>query len=511
MRSIPRLSRYVLFTLALSLALQLAASTQSIDSAAIDKIMQDALKAWGGPGAAIAIVRDNEVVYIKGFGVRELGKNVPVTPETLFAIGSTSKAFTTTAMAMLVDEGKMNWDDPVRKYVEFFRLSDPLADDNVTLRDIVSHRTGLSRHDLLWYGSPWSREEIIRKIGQVKLTRSFRSVYQYQNIMFLTAGQAVGAASKSSWEEFVQKRIFDPLGMSGTNFSTTAAEKAPNHSSPHRKNREGKIEVIPWRNIDNVGPAGSINASVQDLSKWVRFQLGDGTFDGKRLISAAGLAETHTPQMVIRMEGPTRAYNPDTNLICYGLGWTIQDYRGHLLVSHGGAIDGFRAHVALVPKIKAGLVVLSNLGGTQMPEAVRNSVVDVLLGLPAKDWNAYLIEQSRKIEAEGRARQKEQEEKRHKNTKPSRELAAYAGAYEDPGYGTATISLEEGSLVLQWSSFKSKLEHFHYDTFTAKGENPLENSQVVFTLGGDGEVSAMNFLGIDFKRARPRQARHAAQ
>lgn len=486
-----------------SLAVPVRARAQSFDPATIDSMVQDALRAFGVPGASVAIVKGDEVIYLKGHGVKRVGGAEPVTPDTLFAIGSTTKAMTATAMAMLVDEGKMAWDDPVRRYVEFFRLSDPLADDNVTLRDLVTHRTGLSRHDLLWYGSPWSREEIIRKIGAAKLTRSFRSVYQYQNIMFLTAGYAVGVAAGTTWEDFVQKRIFDPLGMKTANFSTAVAEKSPDHATPHRKNREGIVEPIPWRNIDNIGPAGSVNASARDMSQWIRFQLGDGTFEGKRLISAAALAETKTPQMVMRLEGTTRAMNPDTHLMCYGMGWVLQDYRGHYLVSHGGAIDGFRARVVLVPEAKLGLVILANLGGTQMPEALSNTLVDYLLGLPRKEWNAYILQQVAKQEAEQKARLKEREEKRHKGTKPSRELAAYVGAYEDPAYGQATVTLDGSTLVLRWSAFTLPLEHFHYDTFTLRGDSPLENEQVVFALDASGEVATMRVLGVDFKRVKP--------
>src|SRR5262249_51611495 len=200
------------------------------------------------------------------------------------------------------------------------------------------------------------------------------STFQYQNIMFLAAGQAAGIADKSSWENVVQKRIFDPLGMTGANFSVTVAAKAPDHATPHVR-VSGKTRPIPWKNIDNVGPAGSINASVRDLTRWVRFQLGDGNFEGKRLLAAARLAETHAPQMVIDMDGSTgvtsfsRAANPETNMMSYGMGWVIQDFRGQLLLSHGGSIDGFRAQVALVPKAKLGMVILSNLGRTSMPEA----------------------------------------------------------------------------------------------------------------------------------------------
>ena len=486
------------------LLLQFVVFGQGFDREAVDRIMQDALAAWQVPGAAITIVNGDEVLYSKGFGVRERGGSKPVTPDTLFAIGSTSKAFTTTAMAMLVDEGKMAWDDPVRKHVEFFRLSDPLADGNVTLRDLVSHRTGLSRNDALWYGSPWAREEIIRRIGLVLLTQPFRSTWQYQNIMFLTAGYAVGVASKSTWEDFVQKRIFDPLGISGADFSVTVAEKAPDHATPHRKHRDGKIEPIPWRNIDNIGPAGSINAGVADLSKWLRFQLSDGTFQGKRLVSAKNLEETHTPQMVMRIEGPTKelAQHTETNQMSYGLAWFIQDYRGHHLVWHSGGIDGFITNVTLAPKEKLGIAIVSNLSPTSLPLAVRNSALDLLLGLPKKDWNALYAEQVKKAEAEQKKRQAEREAKRQKGTRPSRDLAAYTGAYEDPAYGRARISLEDGSLSLQWSGWKRKLDHFHFDTFTALDRNEEDLDQLVFHLGADGEVAALEYLGQIFKRVK---------
>jgi CubicO group peptidase (beta-lactamase class C family) len=501
MKSFSQMLRSALAVLVIALACQWAALAQAVDSAAIDKLMQNAMKEWQVPGTALAIVRGNEVVYLTGYGVKKIGAAEPVTPDTLFAIGSTTKAFTTTAMAMLVDEGKMKWDDPVRQHVEFFRLADPLANEYVTMRDLVCHRTGLSRHDLLWYGSPWSREEIMRKIGLVKLTQPFRSTYQYQNIMFLTAGHAVGVISRSTWEDFIQQRIFNPLGMTGANFSTKDAERAPDHSTPHTR-KEGKIIAIPWRNIDNIAPAGSINAGVRDLSKWVRFQLGDGTFEGKRLVSAANLAETHTPQMVIRVEADS-AKDTETTQASYGLGWSLQDYRGHLLVSHGGGIDGYLTNITLVPKAKIGIVILSNLSPSPLPTAVGRGLIDLLLGLPPKDWIAIANEQLKKAEAAQKKREQEREAKRHQNTKPTRELAAYAGAYEEPAYGTATISAEGGALAIQWSNFKSRLEHYHFDTFTAKDDR-LENETVIFTLGADGEVATMRALGVEFKKVKPK-------
>jgi CubicO group peptidase (beta-lactamase class C family) len=491
------------------LILPAAAWAQAVDAAPIDAIVADAMKAWKVPGAAVVVVRGGEVIYLKGHGVKELGKSEPVTPDTLFAIASTSKAFTATAVAMLVDDGKMRWDDPVRKHIPYFRLADPLADQNVTIRDLLCHRTGLSRNDLLWYNSAWDREEIMHRIGQVKLTQTYRGLYQYQNIMYLTAGYAVGKASNSSWEEFTQKRLFDPLGMTGANFSTTVAEKAPDHATPHKKTKGEHIETMAWRNLDNAGPAGAINAGVRDLSKWLRFQLGDGAFEGKRLLSAKQLQETKSPQMVIPMDGPTgvpsftKAMNPETNLMSYGLGWVLQDFRGHLMISHGGSIDGFRTQVALLPKQKIAMAILSNLGRTSFPEAVRNSLAEHLLGTEKRDWNTYLREQMRKQEEERKKREAEFDAKRHKDTKPSRDLAAYTGSYEAPGYGEARVSIENGQLALQWSRFSVPLEHFHFDTFRTPDlaeDHPLRKETVQFALASDGEVASLTFAGQEFKK-----------
>jgi CubicO group peptidase (beta-lactamase class C family) len=480
----------------------------AFEPAVIDAIVQDALKAWGAPGAAIVIVKGDEVIYAKGYGVKEAGGSQQVTPDTLFAIASTSKAFTTTAIAMLVDDGKLKWDDPVSKYVDFFHLEDPLADRNVTLRDLVTHRTGLSRNDMLWLGSPWSREEIIRRIGYVKLTQPFRSTYQYQNIMFLTAGYAAGKASGGTWEEFTQKRIFDPLGMKGANFSSKDAEKAPDHATPHHKSGAGKPTQTAWRNIDNVGPAGSINSGVRDLGKWLRFQLGDGTFEGKRLLSTPRLNELHAPQMVIPLDGSTgvasftKAMNPDTNMMSYALGWVVQDYRNQLLVSHGGAIDGFRSQVALLPKQKYGMAILSNMGRTSLPEAVRNSVADALLGLPKKDWNAHYLGQLEKADAGDRKREQQVESKRKKDTKPSLELKAYAGNYEEPAYGKVEIIILGDKLALRWSSFQVSLDHWHFDTYMTRGDSLVHNKPVSFTLSADGDVEKLSFLDQEFKRVK---------
>ncbi|MCU1349569.1 MAG: beta-lactamase, partial [Acidobacteria bacterium] len=475
-------SGFLFFALAHVLAAGSVAAAQPVDPAAVDRIVSEALRVWHVPGASVAIVQNDRVVYARGYGVKELGGPAPITADTLFHIGSTTKAFTTTAMAMLVDEKKLDWDDPVRKHVEYFHLSDPCADSLVTLRDITSHRTGLSRHDELWDNTPLSREQIIRSVASVKLTKPFRSAYQYQNIMFLTAGEAVASAAKMPWNDFVRTRIFEPLGMSHTRV-TIADWKTSDHATGHRLDksegrtagksdgRSDRVVVQTLADDDNIAPAGAIKSSARDMAQWIRLQLGEGMFEGKRLVSASALNETHMPQTVIRLEEPVRESNPETLLEAYGLGWVVQDYRGELLVSHGGALNGFRAHVDLLPKQQTGFVVLINVGRSSVTAALRNSLLDLLLGKPgARDWNAYYQALEKKSDDKDEAKKRERDAKRHPDTKPSRELAAYAGTYTNPAYGTATIAAENGTLILRWMRLAVPLIHYQYDTFTAHSD-----------------------------------------
>ncbi|HKB41699.1 MAG TPA: serine hydrolase, partial [Gemmataceae bacterium] len=413
-----------------------------------------------------------------------------------------TKAMTATAIALLVDEHKMSWDDSVRKHVPFFRLSDPLADRDVTLRDLLCHRTGLSRHEYLWYRAPWSLEQTVRRVGHVELTHSFRSRYEYNNIAYITLGLAIGSASEMPWNEFVQKRLFTPLGMTGVVFSRSAALKAPDHASAHALSATGKVEVIPWYDDDKqVRASGSVKAGVRDLSRWLRFQLNDGEWEGKQLVSRAALLETRRPQIVTPILEPLET-EVDTTQSSYGLGWRIHDYRGHLLVLHGGSVDGFRSRITLVPKEKLGVVVLANLAVSEMPASLSSSLVDLMLGLKKKDWNRIGNELHKKEEASEKNRVKAWRATRQPGTKPSRELQAYTGAYEHRGYGTATVSLEGDALLLAWSSWRLKLEHFHYDTFATPPPGRLGNQPATFTLGPDGTPSRLRFLGQEFRRTK---------
>jgi CubicO group peptidase (beta-lactamase class C family) len=499
------MGRLVCALAAMGLGLLTTHVPKPVDTKAIDAIVQDALEAWQVPGAAVAIVKDDQIVYLKGHGVRERGHDAPVTPDTLFPIASCTKAFTATAVAMLVDEKRVEWDDLVREHLKWFKLADPLADAQVTLRDLVTHRTGLAGHELLWYRSPWDRDEIIRRIGKAPLKHPFRSTFQYQSTMFTAAGAMVESVSGKKWDEFVQKRIFDSLGMAASCFTTTAAEQAPDRASPHRMDRHGKPIVIAEYQLTRPDPAGSIYSNARDLSRWVRFQLGDGAFEGKRLVSEANFAEMRSPQMVIRLEGTARDMNPDTHQLNYGMGWVLQDYRGQFLASHAGAIDGFRAHITLVPDARIGVVLLNNLHGTHMNQALSNQLVDQLLSLPKRNWNQYIAEQVRKGEEAALAKLREREARRQPGTRPTRDLAAYVGSYEDAVYGNAEVALFNDALVWKWSTFVAELDHYQNDTFTVRNEM-IGSPRVTFTFGRNGEVATMRFLEVletEFRKVKP--------
>jgi CubicO group peptidase (beta-lactamase class C family) len=471
---------------------------EKTDWSSLDASINSSMKDWKVPGAAVAIVRDQSVVYMKGFGVRELGKSDPVTPDTLFDIGSCTKAFTSAAVAILVDEGKMQWDGKVNEYIPFFHLHDPLADENVTIRDLLTHRTGVPPTDLLWYVYPdASREQLIRRLAEAHPNAGFRTKFQYQNMMYVAAGYAVGQVAHSTWDDFVRTRIFQPLGMNESDTSSIDAEKSSDHASPHEQNPDGSVKAIPWHNIDNAGPAGSINSSARDMAKWMTLQLHDGMYDGKQLISKKNVREMQTPQMVIGPDGEIpKVFFPDSTQLSYGLGWFVQQYRGHQLILHAGDIDGFSTMVVLIPEIHTSYFVVINLGSFYR-QVLSYQIADRLLGLPDAGWDAHF----KKLEADFKAEEKSQEEawesKRTPGTHPSRDLAAYVGTYTNPEYGEAEIVSENEKLALHFHSIKTDLDHFQYDTFVVKFGG---KTRLTFCLDNDGKVSSFKVDDLEFKR-----------
>jgi len=481
----------------------LSVAAQDAPLQGFDDYVNKAIKDWEVPGLAIAVVKDDKVVFAKGYGMRELGKPSPVDERTLFAIGSSSKAFTAATVAMLVDEGKLKWDDPATKYLPSLQLYDPYATRELTVRDLLSHRVGLERGDLLWYASPYDRSEVLRRIRYLKPSSSMRSRFGYQNVMFLAAGQIIPSITGKDWDDFTRERIFVPLGMTATGTSIKTLANSNDVAVPHSK-FDDKAEPIAWRNIDNIAPAGSINSNVVDMAQWVRLQLGDGKYQDKQLISSAAIKEMHASQTIIPLEGTMKMLYPEAHFLNYGLGWFLSDYRGRKLVEHGGAIDGMRALVAMMPEEKMGVVILTNLGGTTLPMPLAYRIFDAYLGAQPRDWSADMLKTIKTLQEQGKAAALKAESERVKGTSPSLAMEKYAGEYQNEMYGDSKIVFENGKLTAQFGpNYTGDLEHWHYDVFRITWRDRTQGKGFVsFRLNRQGKVEMMNIENIaDFTRA----------
>jgi CubicO group peptidase (beta-lactamase class C family) len=460
---------------------------------------------WKVPGLAVAIVKNGEVVLLEGYGVRDVAGQAPVTPDTLFAIGSATKAFTATALALLVDDGKLAWDKPVREALPAFKLKDPLASERLTPRDLVTHRSGLPRHDLVWYAAPHSREELVSRLEYLEPSADFRARWQYQNLMFMTAGYLAGAVAGTTWEEFVRARIFTPLGMTASNFSVEVSKQSSDFAKPHQE-RDEKVAEIAFRNIDAVGPAGSINSSARDMSRWLLLQTGGGTVGGTRVLSAPGLAELHKPQVVVGESGQ----DPEISGTSYALGWFVESYRGYPRVHHGGNIDGFSTMVSFVPREGIGVVAFVNLSGSPVPGIVAQQAIDRLLGLAPIDWSARLMqrrEAARKADKAGRAKAAEE---RKPGTRPAHATDEYLGDYEHAAYGVVSVTPPPAapaaaakprpaalSLAASFHGIPMALEHWHFETWKATPTDPALSERPLFlqfhdTVQGDVDRLTLN-------------------
>lgn len=501
--------------LALLLAFLLAPATShaaDFDPKPVDEAVEKALAEFKAPGASVVIVKDGEVIYLKGFGVREKGKDDKVTPDTVFPIASCSKAFTATLLAMLAEDGKLKWDDKVRDHLDTFRLADELADREVTLRDLLCHRTGMPRHDLLWSGLSTDGGEVIRRWGKATPSTSFRSKWEYANVPFTAAGVIAGKLDKSDWDNTIRNRIFKPLGMTKSSCTWKDGAGQPDHATPHYYGFDKSITPIAWDDLDHAGGAGCVNSTARDMAAWLQFQLAGGKYDGRRLITERGLKETHTSQMLLIPEGPFAIYLPPkaTRFASYGLGWFVHDYRGFNCVSHGGTLTGFRAQCMLIPEKKIGVFALCNLRPSLVCETVCKTALDALLGLPAEDWLAFHKTQQAALDFNTAVARQARDNKRKPDTKPSLAPTDYAGGYEERAYGRAEVSVKDDKLVIRWGKYTFRTEHYHFDTFTATPVEPKADVvsfdrstfEVQFRLGTNGEVEGMKFLDQEFKRAK---------
>lgn len=481
-------------------------AAQQSPLAGLDEYVQKGMRDWEVPGLAIAVVKDDKVAYMKSFGVRKLGEQTPVDEHTIFAIGSATKAFTATALGMLVDDGKIKWDDPVLSRLPGFRLADSYLTGTVTIRDLLSHRTGVAANNAVFWQTQFSRDELIDHLQYLDVQSGLRTHFEYNNLMYLTAGQIVPRVSGESWEQFVRERIFVPLGMNSSAAVVADIRDRENVATPHLK-IENKIQPIPLIDLTNVAPAGSIHSNLLDMVRWVRLQLSDGTVEGKKLLNSSTLEEMHTPQIFIPQEPPFSFFFMDSHFSAYGLGWMLSDYHGHKIVQHGGDTDGMASMVAMIPDQKLGIVVLTNLEGPWLRSAVMYRVFDAYLGLPATDWNTkYLTTAKRDDDREEAALAKLQGDPQIPGTRPSLPLSEYAGEYADPLYGSASVRYREGKLWLNLLGNSSELDHWNYDTFKVKLQefNALQQQAikfVTFELDPGGKPNRIEVPNIGlFKR-----------
>jgi CubicO group peptidase (beta-lactamase class C family) len=478
------------------------AAAQARPLQGFDGYVTRSMAAWKIPGLAIAIVRNDSVVLAKGYGVKTLGRPDPVKPSTLFAIGSSSKAFTGVAVAMLVDQGKLEWDDRATQHLPGFQMYDPYVTRELTVRDLLTHRSGLAASDLMVFQPHMTRDSILHQVRYVKPTWSFRSHYGYQNLMYLAAGQIIArlAGPGRSWDDVIRERIFTPLGMTHSNTTVTALAGLPDVATPHDE-IDDTVRAIPYFNLDLIAPAGSINSNVLDMAQWVRFQLAGGKVAGKPLVSASAFGETRTPQTIVPLEGFWKVAVQDAHLLNYGIGWYLHDYHGRGIVQHGGNIDGMSALVALMPEERTGLVILSNLDGNDLTYALMYRVFDAYLGRPPKDWSGIMLKASEELRRQAKKEEKAKEAQRITGTSPALPLEKYAGTYTDTLLGDATVKKEGSGLVFQYGRLVADLEHWQYETFRgAWRDRRLGKTYVTFTIDGDGKVDQLKSDLADFQR-----------
>lgn len=506
LRPLHLLAIAIVVGLSVPLAARAQTSATDVRLAGFDEYVAKAVKDWNTAGLAIAVVKDGRVVFKKAYGVRQLGRPEPVDTATLFSIASTTKAMTAAAVGMLVDEGKLKWDDRVIKHLPGFQLHDPYVTRELTIRDLLTHRAGISGADYLWAFTDFSREEVISKLQLLEPSYSLRSSFVYQNLMYLIAGEVVRVASGMPWEAFVTTRIFQPLGMTSTVPTRAMARARNNVASPHWQFGD-TLTLIQTRQADVIAPAGSVVSNVSDMSKWMRFLLDSARVDNRRLLKPETLAELFKPQAIV----PPDEFYPTIELtnprwMTYGLGWFQHDYRGRMVQFHTGSLNGAVAIVGLIPDERLGVVVFANTDHVEVRHALMYRVFDHFLGNPVRDWSTDLRALYGKERARDDSTRKANEARRISGTKPSLPLEKYAGTYADSLVGSLVVSIENGKLRARVSSFRAgSVEHWQYDTFRIRWDNRWDGASLLtFTIGREGIPSTANYAGFTLRRESSR-------
>jgi CubicO group peptidase (beta-lactamase class C family) len=471
-------------------------SVAQVDLKKLDAYYAKALKEWNVPGMSIAIVKDGKVIFAKGYGVKEVGKTEKPDENTLFAIASNTKAFTSATMAQLVDEGKLKWNDKVKQYLPYFELYDPWVSSETNIRDILSHRVGLGTFsgDIIWYRSNLSSEQIIRRAKYLPRAYDFRSGYGYSNLMYITAGEVIKEVTGKSWSENVQQRFFEPLQMNRTITSIKDLDKKGNYAMPHSY-VQNQHKAIPWESWDHVAATGAIISSVSDMAQWMIFNLNHGIIKQDTLLSKQSRNMLWTPHASFAVDHTTK--DKLVHMRAYGLGWGLNDYYGKLRVGHTGGYTGMLSGVTLIPDENLGIVVLTN-GMRGIYGAVINYTLDRFLKAPEKDYSAEMLANVTKNKD---TRIEDRKKARVTGTKPSLNLDEYTGEYNCEAYGKITVKREGEKLKLYFEhtpDLNSTLEHWHFDTFEIKWENEAPLAWFSFGTIKFSIDNNMKVKGIEF-------------
>lgn len=513
-----RTRSWVLLLWVLIAPLALAAAPQAASAPAglqgLDAYVQKVMHDWHVPGLSIAVVKDGKVVLARGYGVRRLGDPARVDADTLFDIGSNTKAFTVAALGTLVTDGKFAWDTPVVSVLPDFRLADPYVTQTTTLLDLLTHRTGYCDPGAVWYTSDAS--DIIKRVRYQKPEHGFRTTFCYDNVQYLAASRFIPAVTSEGWNPFVAAHLFRPLDMKRTVATDAAVDAAGNVAAPHGV-VDGRPAVIGryWpHNMDIFAAVGGIWSSANDMSHWLQMLLADGKYGGKKVLDPQVIDAMETPRIVIQPDGiggEIRRWMPGGHFYTYGLGLFVQDYHGHVLAWHAGDIDGMASAMALVPDARLGVVVLSNMDHADARFAIMAHVLQTMLDLPAHDIEADLLAAAEKDRNETDAIEKKLADTRERGARPPLPLADYAGTYKDDLDGTAEVELDHGHLVLRLGNpdFTGDLVPWHGNTFQARWRNRFyDKAYVTFNLDALGKPAKLEFAGIPlhFERVNVKQA-----
>ena len=453
-------------------------------------LIDEELARFKVPGAAVAVINGDEIALSRGFGQRDGDLRLPVTEHTLFPIGSTTKAFTSAVVGTLVDEGSLAWDRPIREYLPGFELSDPIAARELTVRDMLSHRSGLPRHDMLmlmYGGGGLSRADLVERLRYLEFNKGFRAEWQYNNLLYMAVGHLIEVVTGVTWEDAVQQRVLDPLDMTETNFSLVELQKSDDHSLGYSE-QNGSVVPVPFRSIEIIGPAGSINSSISDMCKWLRANIGRGDSEGGSIVSQEALKEIRAPAIVL--PGDAIPWD-EVNLVGYALGWLVEDFRGHRLVWHNGGVDGFKTIISFIPSADVGVVVLSNRFPSFAPETIAYAVLEQLLDLEALPWGERYL-QIQQTTAEGSKDTRARRRARSKTAPPTHSPSDYAGSYVHPGYGRISFAVDGDQLVADLHDLRVTMEHRHYDVWEANEEALDLTIQFSFAMDFEGEIASVH-------------------